>query len=148
MSDEPQFCLFAGGDFYPCGGANDFRGFGTAEELKSLYAENCEQWARDNGGRPWGHICERSTMNIISRTDGATCEVKWIDENPLPLMIVDPYIQRLGLFITTCSTDYRKVYACNQYVWDSLTDEEKAKFELAPRFEFKLSKSDIVTSNP
>lgn len=72
------FCLFAGGFYYPEGGAIDFRGFGTVDDLKALYVENNEKWAENNGRRSWGHICEHSTMKIIwaanHRRDGLNWE--------------------------------------------------------------------------
>jgi hypothetical protein len=73
------YCLFAGADYYPEGGAKDFRAFGTVDELRELYALNNHQW-HDSGNSPWGHIAECETMRIVweaeysSRTKG----FKWV----------------------------------------------------------------------
>jgi hypothetical protein len=72
--------LFAGHHYYPRGGADDFRCFGSSEEeLKRIYAENAAAWSRDDGGYPdpWGQIVDLRTMKVLSQTDG----VNWNSPN-------------------------------------------------------------------
>jgi hypothetical protein len=66
LSSHDLFCLFAGHPYYPEGGAEDFRGFGSVESLKALYAEHSEKWAKKAGGYDsrWGQIVEHATMKI------------------------------------------------------------------------------------
>lgn len=74
LDESACYALFAGHCYYPRGGSDDFRGFGTIEGLKKLYAENADKWSADVGGcrDPWGHIAERETMKTVlcARVDG------------------------------------------------------------------------------
>ena len=72
LSVSAGYALFAGHCYYPEGGSEDFRGFGTVEELKKLYAENADKWSRDTGSYedPWGQIAERGTMKTMLCTRG------------------------------------------------------------------------------
>ena len=76
--DRETFCLFAGGFYYPEGGAGDFRGFGTVDELKALYAANNKKWSKDAGNSPWGHVCEHATMRIVWIADHGISGINWI----------------------------------------------------------------------
>jgi hypothetical protein len=73
IASTDLFCLFAGGCYYPMGGAYDFRGFGTVDDLKALYAENNKGWDYD----PWGHICEHATMKIVLEADHRSDGIHW-----------------------------------------------------------------------
>jgi hypothetical protein len=77
LSTSDLFCLFAGGFYYPEGGASDFRGVGTVDELKASYAANNEKWAYDNGSSPWGHICEHATMKIVMEAEHRLDGIHW-----------------------------------------------------------------------
>jgi|SRR5882672_2307665 len=65
-----RYALFTGENYYPNGGAWDFKCFGdTIEELKAR-ADTSE----DN----WAHIAEVATMNIVLKCTGVT-RYKWVD---------------------------------------------------------------------
>lgn len=62
------YLLFAGHNYYPRGGAEDFRAFGDSiEELQELYTKSADAWSRLEGSypNPWGQIVETSTMEIV-----------------------------------------------------------------------------------
>jgi hypothetical protein len=62
-----KLALFAGLNYYPRPGVDDFRGFGDLEELKALYTSKIEEWTR-TGPYPdwWGQIVDPETMAIVS----------------------------------------------------------------------------------
>jgi len=75
-----RYILFAGAAYYPEGGAHEFRGFGTVEELKKLYEKNRFAWAKEfNCRSPWGHICDHETMQIVSEATATKGGVLWMD---------------------------------------------------------------------
>lgn len=67
MSAEPKYALFAGSRYYPYGGAWDFRGVGSIEELKDLFASQWPEWGKETGRTedPWAHIARLDTMEIV-----------------------------------------------------------------------------------
>ena len=71
-----DYCLFAGHCFYLKGGSDDFKSFGTVDELKTFYAKNANAWSKDVGGYPdpWGIIAKRSTMKSVLSTSGHEME--------------------------------------------------------------------------
>lgn len=65
--ENDTYALFAGHNYYPCGGAEDFRAFGSLDELKALFAEKADEWSLGAGGYPdaWGHIADARTMKVV-----------------------------------------------------------------------------------
>lgn len=63
--DRDLFGLFAGSSYYPLGGADDFKAFGTVEELKKIYDKNANQWAKGSYSSPWGQIVSLTTMSVL-----------------------------------------------------------------------------------
>lgn len=63
-----KLALFAGLNYYPRPGVDDFRGFGTMEELKALYAEKIQEWTNTINIEhldSWGQIVNPETMEEI-----------------------------------------------------------------------------------
>lgn len=82
LDDASCYALFSGHCYYPDGGAEDFRAWGTIEELKQLYASNADKWSMDAAGSyvdPWGQIAERETMAVILTIRG---HGDWVDYSP------------------------------------------------------------------
>jgi len=68
LGDASCCALFSGHCYYPEGGAEDFRAWGSIEELKELYAANADKWSKDAAGTyadPWGQIVDMETMTIM-----------------------------------------------------------------------------------
>jgi len=52
--------LFAGVNYYPMGGADDFGAFGCIDELKALFEANKTKECFD-----WGQIVKHETMTLV-----------------------------------------------------------------------------------
>lgn len=55
-----SFLLFAGEQYYPRGGAEDFQIRGTIEECKAQFESHCE-----DEGWQWAHIADPNTLEIL-----------------------------------------------------------------------------------
>lgn len=75
-----RYSLFAGRVFYPDGGSQEFRGFGTVEELKKLYETSYPLWAQEYSFRgSWGHVCDHDTMKVVSVAVHGPDGVRWVE---------------------------------------------------------------------
>jgi hypothetical protein len=61
-----RFLLFAGYDYYPHGGWNDFKGaFDTIEEAQTAFTK----FIQEDSGFTWGHILDTSKVKVILQAD-------------------------------------------------------------------------------
>jgi hypothetical protein len=71
-----KYALFAGICYYPNGGAEDFQGFGTIDELKAKH-EAYREKAAVHRDATWAHICDESLAIVLELNgDGV-----WIEKD-------------------------------------------------------------------
>lgn len=73
LRDSDCYALFSGHCYYPWGGAGDFRGWGSIEDLKEIYANNAGEWSMESPTshpESWGQIAHRETMIVIMTVRG------------------------------------------------------------------------------
>ena len=62
--EENKYILFAGANYYPMGGVDDFIAFGTIDELKALFEAD-----KAKAHLEWGQIVEHETMTLALSYD-------------------------------------------------------------------------------